>query len=123
MAIGFLIAFVELIADAVPGILLRLHTTVIGASVHLSAVPAWVPTPLRDQQLSGDVLWFIGEAIDLPFLAWLILRWIRADAREAAVVDARLDEEYDERPWWVIEAERQRDGETGPGPAQRREPT
>jgi putative membrane protein len=109
MAIGFLIAFVELIADAVPGILLRLHSTVIGASVHLTAVPTWLPRPLRDQQLSGDVLWFIGEAIDLPFLAWLVVRWIRADAREAAVVDARLDETYDERPWWVVEAERQRD--------------
>jgi cytochrome c oxidase assembly factor CtaG len=109
MAIGFLIAFVELIADALPGILLRLHSSVIGASVHLSAVPTWRPSPLRDQQLSGDVLWFIGEAIDLPFLAWLVVRWIRADEREAAVVDARLDETYDERPWWVVDAEWQRD--------------
>jgi putative membrane protein len=107
MAIGFLIAFLELIADALPGILLRLHTTVIGAGVH-SALPPWRPSALRDQQLSGDVLWFLGEAIDLPFLAWLVVRWIRADAREAAVVDARLDETYDERPWWVLDAERHR---------------
>jgi putative membrane protein len=116
MAIGFLIAFLELIADALPGILLRLHDGVIGAGVQLAARPAWLPTPLRDQQLSGDVLWFIGEAIDLPFLAWLIVRWIRADQREAAVVDARLDEAYDERPWWVVEAERRSDDE-GPGRA------
>jgi putative membrane protein len=107
MAIGFLIAFLELIADALPGILLRLHATVIGPGVH-TALPPWRPAALRDQQLSGDVLWFIGEAIDLPFLAWLVVRWIRADAREAAVVDARLDETYDERPWWVVDAERQR---------------
>jgi cytochrome c oxidase assembly factor CtaG len=100
MAIGFLIAFVELIADALPGILLRLHTTVIGGAATLASVPSWLPSPLRDQQLSGDVLWFLGEAIDLPFLAWLVIRWIRADQREAAEVDARLDETYDGRPWW-----------------------
>jgi putative membrane protein len=109
MAIAFLIAFLELVADAVPGILLRLHSTVIGASVHLSSVPTWLPRPLRDQQLSGDVLWFIGEAIDLPFLAWLVVRWIRADQREAAAVDARLDAAYDARPWWEVEAERARE--------------
>ena len=101
MAIGFLIAFLELFADAIPGILLRLHHGVIGAAAGLSTLPTWVPSPLRDQQLSGDVLWFLGEAIDLPFLAWLVVRWIRADAREAAVVDARLDAEpHDDRPWW-----------------------
>ena len=108
MAIGFLIAFVELIADAVPGILLRLHSGVIGAGVALTPAPGWLPSALRDQQLSGDVLWFLGEAIDLPFLAWLVIRWIHADQREAAAVDARLDAGgYDDRPWWVVEAEAQ----------------
>jgi hypothetical protein len=29
-----------------------------------------------------------------------VVRWIRADQREAAEVDARLDETYDGRPWW-----------------------
>jgi putative membrane protein len=107
MAIGFLIAFVELIADALPGILLRLHTGIIGGAAGLSAVPGWLPGPLRDQQLSGDVLWFLGEAVDLPFLAWLVVRWIRADQREAAIVDARLDADaeaaQDDRPWWEVE--------------------
>lgn len=102
MAIGLLIAFLELVADALPGILLRLHSSVIGAAV---AGPRWLPSPLHDQQLSGDVLWFIGEAIDLPFLAWLLVRWMRADQREAAAVDARLDAagEAATRPWWVQE--------------------
>jgi putative membrane protein len=109
MAIGFLIAFVELIADALPGILLRLHNTIIGPVSTLASSPRWLPSPLRDQQLSGDVLWFLGEAIDLPFLAWLVIRWIRADQREAAVVDARLDAaEHDDRPWWEIEADARR---------------
>lgn len=109
MAIGFLIAFFELIADAVPGILLRLHNGIIGPLFLAGARPPWLPTPLRDQQLSGDVLWFLGEAIDLPFLAWLVVRWIRADAREAKVVDDRLDATYDERPWWEVEGDRRGD--------------
>ena len=109
MAIGFLIAFFELIADALPGILLRLHNGIIGTLAVPGARPPWLPTALRDQQLSGDVLWFLGEAIDLPFLAWLVVRWIRADAKEAAVVDARLDaEEHDDRPWWEVERRDQR---------------
>jgi putative membrane protein len=104
MAIGFLIAFFELIADALPGILLRLHDGIIGPIATSGGRPPWLPTPLRDQQLSGDVLWFLGEAIDLPFLAWLVLRWIHADAKEAAEVDARLDAvEHDDRPWWEVE--------------------
>jgi putative membrane protein len=110
MAIGFLFAFVELIADAVPGILLRLHTGIIGGAAALSSMPSWLPSPLRDQQLSGDVLWFIGEAIDLPFLAWLVVRWIRADQREAAIVDARLDAADDDRPWWEVEQQERRPG-------------
>jgi cytochrome c oxidase assembly factor CtaG len=134
MAIGFFIAFFELIADALPGILLRLHEGVIGGSAALAVRPPWLPSPLRDQQLAGDVLWFLGEAIDLPFLAWLVVRWIRADAREAATIDARLDAEQAARtasahpgattgtapapggrpaapepelmrPWWEVEAE------------------
>jgi cytochrome c oxidase assembly factor CtaG len=144
MAIGFLIAFFELIADALPGILLRLHQGVIGSSAIHGVVPPWLPSPLRDQQLSGDVLWFLGEAIDIPFLAWLVVRWIRADAREAAAVDARLDAQYAVpaepsapgkatagersgpaqveppelmRPWWEVEAEQRaaRDAEGRPG--------
>jgi putative membrane protein len=108
MAIGFLIAFFELIADALPGILLRLHNGIIGTLAIPGSRPPWLPTALRDQQLSGDVLWFLGEAIDLPFLAWLVVRWIRADAKEAAVVDAQLDaEQHDDRPWWEVE---RRDG-------------
>jgi cytochrome c oxidase assembly factor CtaG len=133
MAIGFLIAFFELIADALPGILLRLHTGIIGPLTVPGARPPWLPTPLRDQQLSGDVLWFLGEAIDLPFLAWLVLRWIRADAKEAAEVDARLDAQDQAqradlppagqgegqpvllRPWWEVEheARQQRDVDGG----------
>jgi putative membrane protein len=51
----------------------------------------WGPSPLRDQQLGGDLLWCIGEAVDVPFLVLLVVQWVRSDARDAARVDAGLD--------------------------------
>ena len=83
----FLLAFVELVMDAIPGILLRLNGTVLdhvtGAVAH---APAWFPNPLRDQQLSGDLLWFIAEIADVPVLIVLFVRWLRVDRTEAEEV-------------------------------------
>lgn len=100
--IAILVAFLELIVDAIPGIVLRLSTHLVAASYWLSFPRDWGPSPLRDQQLSGAVLWFVGEAVDLPFLLLLLAGWMRSDRREAAVIDARLDAE---------EARRQQDGQ------------
>jgi putative copper resistance protein D len=77
------------------------------------------------------VLWVVAEIVDLPFLALLVLQWIRADEREARALDARLDaqaervtgptssgsasagsvgtgagrpeESLRERPWWEVD--------------------
>jgi putative copper resistance protein D len=87
-AIALLIAFIELLADALPGIVIRLDTHVIAAA---ELARAWPPALLQDQQLGGNVLWCIGEAIDVPFLAMLVYQWYRSDARQAAQVDRLLD--------------------------------
>lgn len=91
----FLLVFGELVIDAIPGILLRLSGTVLDgtAAVH-SALPWW-PSPLRDQQLAGDLLWFIAEAADVPIIVLLLLRWARSDRREASSFDELTDEQYD----------------------------
>jgi cytochrome c oxidase assembly factor CtaG len=90
----FLLGFVLLIADALPGILLRLAAGVVDG-VHGQALQAaWVPSPLRDQQLAGDLLWFFAEVGDLPALILLIARWSRSDRREARSFDDLSDEEY-----------------------------
>ena len=110
MAIGFLIAFFELIADALPG-----HPAAAAQRHHRHARrpgccgrPGCRP-PCATSSCPATCCGSSGEAIDLPFLAWLVLRWIRADAKEAAVVDARLDaEEHDDRPWWEVERRDQR---------------
>lgn len=115
-AIALLVAFIELLADAVPGIIVRLDTHVIAAGY---LTRTWGASLLHDQQLGGDFLWCIGEAIDIPFLALLAIQWYRADTRDAQHVDHLLDigppgtattseaGEADSgmtRPWWEEDA-------------------
>jgi putative membrane protein len=96
VTVEFLLAFVALIIDAIPGILVRLSGTVLdGLGMVAGAHPAWYPHPLRDQQLSGDLLWFIAELADIPVLIILFVRWSRVDKREAKSYDDLSDEEMD----------------------------
>ncbi len=85
------LGLVELLLDAVPGIALRLHPGVLTAAASVAAARGWGPTAIGDQQLAGDMLWFFGEAADIPFIVITVVAWIRADAREAVRVDAALD--------------------------------
>ena len=96
VTVEFLLAFVALIIDAIPGILIRLSGTVLdGLGTVAGAHPAWYPNPLRDQQLSGDLLWFIAELADVPVLVILFVRWSRVDRKEAKSFDDLTDEQMD----------------------------
>jgi putative membrane protein len=96
VTVEFLLAFVALIIDAIPGILIRLSGAVLdGLGTVAGAHPAWYPSPLRDQQLSGDLLWFIAELADVPVLIILFVRWSRVDRKEAKSYDDLSDEEMD----------------------------
>ncbi|MGN6445658.1 cytochrome c oxidase assembly protein [Amnibacterium sp.] len=92
----FMISFAELVADAIPAILMRLSTTVIDGMTHVAInAPHWAPHPLRDQQLAGDLLWCIAEGVDVPAVVLLFVRWLRSDRREAQHFDELSDEEYE----------------------------
>ena len=102
----------ELVLDAVPGIALRLHRSLSTSYFDARAVHPWTPGALHDQQTSGAILWCVAELLDLPFLVLVFRQWIRADARDAAQVDAVLEAERvarsspeDERdvPWWLTD--------------------
>jgi putative membrane protein len=96
VTVEFLLAFAELIVDAIPGIVVRLSTTLLDGVTRVgTAYPAWFPSPLRDQQLSGDLLWFIAELGDIPVLILLFIRWSRVDKKEATSYDDLSDEEMD----------------------------
>ncbi|MFJ4221361.1 cytochrome c oxidase assembly protein [Curtobacterium luteum] len=91
----FLLAFVELMLDAIPGIVLRITNHVLDGATTTLVGKAWYPSPLQDQHLAGDLLWFIAEVADIPVLISLFVRWQRTDRREARVVDDLSDEEMD----------------------------
>lgn len=114
-----LFAFIELLVDAVPGIVMRLDTHVLTPFFLVLHRP-WGPSPLSDQHLGADMLWCVAEAIDLPFLIIFLVGWWRADQLEAARADRQADEreaalpatrtgadaadDDPGRPWWETDA-------------------
>ncbi|PZF58060.1 cytochrome c oxidase assembly protein [Curtobacterium sp. MCBD17_013] len=91
----FLLAFVELLLDAVPGVVMRITNHVMDhAGVGLVG-PSWAPSALQDQHLAADLLWFIAEVGDIPILIALFIRWQRTDRREARSIDELSDEEVE----------------------------
>ena len=93
VAIGaaVMVGFFELLIDAVPGLVLRLSTRPVSGFFDHRHSAAFAPTWLHDQQIGGGILWCVAELLDLPYLGLVIRRWFKADAREAAEVDAELD--------------------------------
>jgi putative membrane protein len=89
---------IEFLLDAVPGIALRLQSRVISPTYWLTTGRSWGPSPLADQRLAGSWLWFFAEAGDLPFIAALLVAWVRSDAREARSIDAALDRAHPGSP-------------------------
>ncbi|MFF1634650.1 cytochrome c oxidase assembly protein [Leifsonia sp. NPDC058248] len=97
ITVEFLLAFVEMVLDAIPGLLLRLNDGVVDhAPAILGRLPGWFPNALHDQHLSGDLLWFIAEIVDVPVLIILFVRWSRSDRRESRRMDELTDEQMEE---------------------------
>jgi putative membrane protein len=120
LAVGLTLAIgsFELVLDAIPGIALRMHATLVTSYLEHRSAHSWSPSPLHDQQIAGAILWCVSEVIDLPFLLIVYRRWLHADAREAAAIDAVLDAERIARtglsdadgtdnqpdaPWWLTD--------------------
>ncbi|MDT4996567.1 MAG: hypothetical protein QOD45_635 [Pseudonocardiales bacterium] len=127
LAVGLSLAIgmFELVLDALPGAVLRLHTTPATSFFNARATYAWTPSALHDQQTAGSIVWVLAEIIDLPFLLLVFHRWLRVDARDAAEVDAILEAERiarlgaraddleaghgpTEAPWWLTDPSMQR---------------
>jgi putative copper resistance protein D len=81
----------ELVFDAIPGLVMRLSTQVIGAD-YWARTPALAHHALDNQSWAGAILWFIADVSDLPIIALVVVRWMRIDAAEARHIDALLDE-------------------------------
>ena len=114
IAAAVFVGFLELLADALPGFAVRMTGSLLTpwfANLHRS----WGPSAINDQHFGGSILWGVAELVDLPFLAFMVVQWVRADARETVEVDRRLDaialehaptgEPLDtQTPWWERDA-------------------
>ncbi|WP_375424625.1 cytochrome c oxidase assembly protein [uncultured Friedmanniella sp.] len=97
LAAEFGFSFLELVLDAIPGLVLRLTDHVLdGVGAVVGPRPVWWPSPLSDQHWSGDFLWVIAEVSDVPILIALFVRWARTDARRARVADELSEAEHED---------------------------
>ncbi|MEO7070602.1 MAG: cytochrome c oxidase assembly protein [Nostocoides sp.] len=82
-----LLAFVDGLFDAIPGIVVM--TTV--------------------ERFTGGALLSIAESVGIPMIFAVLLQWVRSDERDAREIDARLDASeaegvHDGTPWWLKDA-------------------
>jgi cytochrome c oxidase assembly factor CtaG len=102
-----LIAFVDGLLDAVPGILVMTAPVLLAPGVVGLSSRTWGPSQSWDQKLGGGAMLAVGEVVGLPLLAAVFVSWVRADDADARQADAVLDaQEADclepgrDRPWW-----------------------
>ena len=112
------LVFLDGIVDAVPGLVVMTHGTLIAGAWYLHHAPSWSPDVQHDQQIGGGAMLGIAELTALPFLLALLYQWARAERLQTAVLDRRLDAELPPaapaspgqdaapervRPWWETE--------------------
>lgn len=87
-----LLAFLDGLADAIPGILVMTSSALL-----TPRFPGWAGTsasgldPSLDQRLGGGALLVVAESVGLPVIGAVFLEWVRSDAREAEAFDAAQD--------------------------------
>ncbi|WP_406124682.1 cytochrome c oxidase assembly protein [Streptomyces sp. NBC_00989] len=89
------LVFVDGIIDAVPGIVVMTHGTLIAGAWYLNHSPSWAPDVQHDQQLGGGAMVSIAELVALPFLLAILVQWARTERAETVALDRRLDTELE----------------------------
>ena len=89
--IGMWIAAAEIVGDAFFGIAVIADQTIIGAAHYHAVGYPYGPALNTGQVLGGGIIWILGDAVGLPFLAVQLIQMMRADKQEAAEIDAELD--------------------------------
>ncbi|GAA5068862.1 cytochrome c oxidase assembly protein [Streptomyces similanensis] len=87
------LVFLDGIVDAVPGVVVMTHGTLIAGAWYLHHAPAWSPDVRHDQQIGGGAMLSIAELVALPFLLAILVQWARAERVQNAALDRRLDAE------------------------------
>ncbi|MET9076501.1 cytochrome c oxidase assembly protein [Streptomyces sp. NPDC004232] len=87
------LVFLDGIVDAIPGVVVMTHGTLIAGAWYLHHAPTWSPDVQHDQQIGGGAMLSIAELVALPFLLALLYQWARAERVQNAALDRRLDAE------------------------------
>jgi len=121
------IAFLDGLLDALPGLAVLGTGHVIAAGYYTRVARSWGPSPVRAQQIGGTAMIALSELVGLPTLIVLLAAWVRSDARQASDIDAALDvidaaeqaaraphdqpaqddpaqDDRLQRPWWELQA-------------------
>ena len=89
--VGMWITAAEVVGDAFFGLAIIADTNLIAGSYYHAVGWPYGPTLATNQVLGGGIIWILGDAVGLPFLAVQLIQMMRADRAEAAAIDAELD--------------------------------
>jgi cytochrome c oxidase assembly factor CtaG len=89
--VGMWITAAEVVGDAFFGLAIIADTNLIAGAYYHSVGWPYGPSLATNQVLGGGIIWILGDAVGLPFLAVQLIQMMRADKAEAAIVDAELD--------------------------------
>lgn len=116
-----LLACVDGLFDAIPGILVMTHHDLLlphfpGFAASAAGYRGDMSASL-DQKFAGGALLAVAESVGLPLLAAVFVEWMRADRVSARRADAELDAQYGDgpgttTPWWITTASAETVGET-----------
>jgi putative copper resistance protein D len=87
------LVFLDGVVDAVPGLVVMTHGTLIAGAWYLHHAPVWDTDVHHDQQIGGGAMLSIAELVALPFLLAILVQWARAERVRTAALDRRLDAE------------------------------
>lgn len=108
-------AFLDSLLDALPGVVIMTMKGTIAADYYRGLHRNWGPTLHWDQTTGGALMFTLTEAVAVPYLIALFIRWVREDEEDTKRIDRELDQAITTdagdqplttRPWW----------ETDPGP-------
>ena len=81
----------EVVGDAFFGIAIIADQTILAAQHYHAVGYPFGPSLATSQVLGGGIIWILGDAVGLPFLAVQLIQMMREDKVEAAAIDAELD--------------------------------
>jgi hypothetical protein len=87
----------EVVGDAFFGIAIIADQTILAAQHYHAVGYPFGPSLATSQVLGGGIIWILGDAVGLPFLAVQLIHMMREDKIEAAAIDAELDARDAER--------------------------